>query len=326
MEMLRNITAASAAASNPLLKSLLGPHASEAEYAALAEQAEGVWKMMDELAESDPAAYQDFVRDAAKAAREEVDKGRDPHVEGLVPELVLEAQAQQQQQPAGGPGPQGSASAAPDVARVVAGGQAVARVHIWAANDASGVKPPHTAGGAPVGPQAPAPPRDWSGLVVPVAEYRPATTRPGPLPMHQFHVACHVSGVRLAISGSPPAFRAAFLEAVTQFVEAEYRLQLSRSLLTLHVHRDAVSEVELQELLRRQQEHVQVAAGPGALADDPAADGSALPRGLLDELRSLNTAVPKPQQTQGPAGAAAAAAAGAGGTHKAKKALIEELN
>lgn len=126
MEMLRNITAASSATSNPLLKSMLGPNASEAEYKALAQQAESMWKMMDEMVESDPNAYQNFIRDAANAAQDEAERSRDPHVEGLAPALVLEAQAQQ---------PTGPKGTGPNVTCVVAPGQAVARVHLWAAND-----------------------------------------------------------------------------------------------------------------------------------------------------------------------------------------------
>ncbi|EFJ52479.1 hypothetical protein VOLCADRAFT_115960, partial [Volvox carteri f. nagariensis] len=95
--------------------SILGPNASEGEYRVLAQQAESVWKMMDELAENDPNAYQEFVRDAAKAAQEEVEKSRDPHVEGLAPALVLEAQAQEPTIR------KGTGDRAADVTRVVAG-------------------------------------------------------------------------------------------------------------------------------------------------------------------------------------------------------------
>ncbi|GLI64076.1 hypothetical protein VaNZ11_007243 [Volvox africanus] len=307
MEMLRNITAGSAAAANPLLKSILGPGASEAEYKALAEQAESVWKMMDELAEKDPDAYRDFVQDAANAAREEVEKARDPHVNGLAPALVLEAQAQEP----GGPGPMQPAT---DVSRLVAGGQAVARVHIWSGNGASGVKPPYTAGGLNLGPQGPRS-KDWSGLIVPVAEYRKATTRPGPLPVHNFHVVCNMDAIHMCIAGKVPVFRVVFLEAVSQFVESEYKLQLSRTIRTLQVHRDALGEGELQELRLQQQQHVQERAGLGLRRDDPAGGSdSVLPKGLLDELQSIGKQARKPQGRAGPAPAAG------------EKTLIEELN
>ncbi|GIL72020.1 hypothetical protein Vretimale_531 [Volvox reticuliferus] len=309
MEMLRNITAASAAATNPLLKSILGPDASEAEYKALAEQAESVWNMMDNLAEKDPDAYREFVQDAAKAAREEVEKSRDPHVDGLAPALVLEVQAQEPV----------VAGPATDVTRLVAGGQAVARIHIWAGNNASGVKPPYTAGGLSLGPQGPRS-KDWSGLVVPVAEYRAATTRPGPLPMHNFHVVCHMDAIRMCIAGKSPVFRVVFLEAVSQFVESEYKLQLSRTTRTLQVHRDAVSEEELQELRLQQQQQVQACVGLELQPDRPAGD-SVLPKGLLEELQSLGKPATKPSPVQGSGNPVPAA-----GAQTPRKALIEELN
>ncbi|GIL72022.1 hypothetical protein Vretifemale_2438 [Volvox reticuliferus] len=184
---------------------------------------------------------------------------------------------------------------------------------------ASGVKPPYTAGGLSLGPQGPRS-KDWSGLVVPVAEYRAATTRPGPLPMHNFHVVCHMDAIRMCIAGKSPVFRVVFLEAVSQFVESEYKLQLSRTTRTLQVHRDAVSEEELQELRLQQQQQVQACVGLELQPDRPAGD-SVLPKGLLEELQSLGKPATKPSPVQGSGNPVPAA-----GAQTPRKALIEELN
>ncbi|KXZ47130.1 hypothetical protein GPECTOR_38g368 [Gonium pectorale] len=350
-EMLRGITAGSAAASNPLLRSLLGPSASAADLEAAAKEAEAVWTQLDSLAGSDPDAYRKFVADAAAAARQEAEAARDPHVEHLAPALVLEAEAQAPVAaptgaPAGvGAGPMAAGAAAPVV--VVGGPKAVARVHVWAANDASGVKPPALAGGVPLSPAAaaatPAPGGggggSWSGVSLPIAEYRPATTRPGPVPVHHFHVAVHVSAVRMVVSGRPAAFRAVFLEGVSQYVEAEYRLALSRSVRTLQVHREVPTEEELKALVAADEAALAraaaaAAAGPVAIpaagaADGEAAGDSALPQGLLQQLRTLATpsgpgptGAPK-QPGQQPAGGKGGAGVGA---VKPKKPLIEELD
>ncbi|GFR40221.1 hypothetical protein Agub_g788 [Astrephomene gubernaculifera] len=338
-DMLRGITAGSAAASNPLLRSLLGPGASQTDYLQLAQEAEGLWKMMDEMAESDPQAYQDFITGTAKAAREEAEKGRDQHVEGLVPALVLEVQAQQQQQRGGGGSgsgeqPGGGRQAAVDVTRVVAGGQAVARVHVWAANDASGLTPPSLFGGVPL-LRAPAPPSSWLGLQVPLAEYRPALTQPGQLPLHHFHLACHAATARMALADQPPGFRGALLEALSQFVEASYGLHLSRSLRTLAVHREAVEGEPqlLGELVRRQEEEEErgkererVAAGgrEGVVGGEEEVGGeSELPRGLLEELRTLGTSGARKKEQQQSCGSSAA---GGGEGGKVRKPLIQELD
>lgn len=99
-EMLRGITGGLGglgpnAASNPLLRALLGPAAqnmSEAELKEMMKEADSIWKHMDQLAENDPDAYGKFIQEQAKAAQKEVEASRDPNVEGQAPVLVLEAQ------------------------------------------------------------------------------------------------------------------------------------------------------------------------------------------------------------------------------------------
>lgn len=72
---------------------------------------------------------------------------------------------------------------------------------------------------------------------MPLAQYKPPASSPGPpLPVHHFHLAAHASGVaRVAGGDDSPAFTVAFLEAVSQFVETEYGLVMSRTLRTLQV-------------------------------------------------------------------------------------------
>ncbi len=53
--------------------------------------------------------------------------------------------------------------------------------------------------------------------------------------MHVLHVAAHGSAVRAVVGGTPPAFAAAFVEALSQFVEGEYGLGLSCTVRTLQV-------------------------------------------------------------------------------------------
>ncbi|KAG2435161.1 hypothetical protein HXX76_007245 [Chlamydomonas incerta] len=341
--MLRNITAGSSAAANPLLRSVLGPNASAADYAEVAEYAENMWKMMDEMAEQDPEGYQDFIKTQAQVAKEEAEKARDPHVESLAPALVLEAQAQQPQAAAAAAVAAAAAGGAPaSVANLVAGNKAVARVHVWAATDASGLRPAHFAGGAPLRPGAEAPPGgSWAGLVIPLAEYRPGMTRPGQVLTHHFHVAAHGDAVRAAVADAPPGARGALLEAVSQFAEAEYRLALSRSVRTLQVHRDAMGEREFERLQKQQQERVQRAAAKAAQAagvDDAtstamaaghgsgAAPNPAVPHSLLEELKTLGSSTPKPPAGAAAAGGKEAAAGGAASAKAKKKPLIEELD
>ncbi|KAG2446618.1 hypothetical protein HYH02_008193 [Chlamydomonas schloesseri] len=348
--MLRTITAGSAAAANPLLRSVLGPNASAADYAEVAEYAESMWKMMDEMAEQDPEGYQAFIKEQAQVAKEEAEKARDPHVESLAPALVLEAQALQPQAPsvAAAAAGAGGASAPASVANLVGGSKAVARVHVWAATDASGLHPAHFTSGAPLRPGGDAPPGgSWAGLVVPLAEYRPAMSRPGPVPVHHFHVAAHGDAVRAAVADAPAGARGALLEAVTQFAEAEYRLGLSRSVRTLQVHRDAVGDKEFEKLHQQQQERLRKMAekqaapavgtgdagsgGSAAGAGEPSGLGSspAAPPSLLQELRTLGA--PKPQQSveaaaSGDGKDTSAAGCAAAPAKAKKKPLIEELD
>jgi hypothetical protein len=85
------------------------------------------------------------------------------------------------------------------------------------------------------------------------------------------------------------------------------------------VHRDAVSEAELQELLRQQLEHTKAQADGASLADDTP---TGLPKGLLQELRSMGTSsAAKPQPEPSPPVATPTA-----GSTRPKKALIEELD
>ncbi|PNW86497.1 hypothetical protein CHLRE_02g088950v5 [Chlamydomonas reinhardtii] len=337
--MLRNITAGSSAAANPLLRSVLGPNASAADYAEVAQYAENMWKMMDEMAEQDPEGYQEFIKTQAQVAKEEAEKARDPHVESLAPALVLEAQAQQPQAAAVVAAAAAAGGAPASVANLVGGSKAVARVHVWAATDASGLRPAHFADGAPLRPGAAAPPGgSWSGLVVPLAEYRAAMSRPGQVLVHHFHVAAHGDAVRAAAADAPPGARGALLEAVSQFAEAEYRLVLSRSVRTLQVHRDAVGDKAFEGLHKQQQERLQQAAAKAAQvavagADDAGTTGKAtdagqglgaasnpgVPHSLLEELKVVGMSNPKQ-----PVGAAAAA--GKEAAVAKKKPLIEELD
>ncbi len=99
-DMLRGITGGLGglgpnAASNPLLRALLGPAAqnmNEGELKEMLKEADSIWKHMDQLAENDPDAYGKFIQEQATAAQKEVEASRDPNVEGQAPVLVLEAQ------------------------------------------------------------------------------------------------------------------------------------------------------------------------------------------------------------------------------------------
>ncbi|KAG2501098.1 hypothetical protein HYH03_000916 [Edaphochlamys debaryana] len=334
MDMLRNITAGSAAAQNPLLRGLLGPGASEADYAEIAKQAEAAWKMMDDLAEKDPDGYAQFIQEQAQAAKEEVEQRRDPHVEGLEPALVLEAEAVHRA-PA-----QAVAGAGGPVPLVVSGPKAVARVHVWAAKDASGLTPPTTPRGDPLGPS---PPASLAGLLLPLAEYKPALTAPaGPVPVHVFHVAAHVSAVRAmaAPTAAPTAVVAALLEGLTQFVEARYGLALSRTVRTLQVHRDMLSEAQLKALWAKQQQQQQGVEAKAGQPLEPGAGtgtGGSLSQGLMEQLKTLGTEPPRHAKPPppvvagvgggGPAAVAGRGSVGEGGVKQApKKKLIEELD
>lgn len=237
------------------------------------KQADQFLKMLDEMAENDPAAYSQFLKQQMAAAREEVERTADPSVDGLEPLLVLEAAAL----PAGAAIP----------------GKTTALVHIWAAKDGAGIQtatcssstgsptPPGGAARIPVSEST----TSWEGLSIPVAEYKaPTTSNPQPQAngavTHRLHVLLHHRTARLVALGTPPAFRGLVAEAVCQFVEHKYRLLLSRTQRAFQVARHALTAKELQELAAAQQEQaLQAASSSGG--------SSPLPQALMNDLRGL---------------------------------------
>ncbi len=201
--------------------------------AQLKQQADSLWRMLDEMAESDPQAYTNFISQQAAAAAAAAGGGGQAGALG------------------------GGARAAGAVVTAWQAGKQAVHVHVWPAPPGAArapFQPPacglatletqwHHVCCAAAGQAVPMPrvalgpvtPTTcaWQGLQVPCAKATPpqgwqpdaqlaaaAAASPGP-PAWHLHCAVHPHALHLVGSGAPPAFRALFHEALCQWAEQQ---------------------------------------------------------------------------------------------------------
>lgn len=108
------------------------PELAGADLKSLKQQANTLWKFLDELAVSDPAEYSCFIEKQASAASSEAARTMNVPVRDPQPLLVLELpiESATQQQPSGSATGTSSSKLAG-----IAQSQNLAVVHVWAARD-----------------------------------------------------------------------------------------------------------------------------------------------------------------------------------------------
>mmetsp|Transcript_11938 Transcript_11938/g.25665 ORF Transcript_11938/g.25665 Transcript_11938/m.25665 type:complete len:447 (-) Transcript_11938:176-1516(-) len=295
----------------PGLSSLLGDELKGADMAQLQKQAETLWKFLDDLAESDPEAYKNFLNKQAEGVKKQAASEAPPgatggelmhRTQGSLPALLLVT------------GITGSSIPA----------QSIGVLHIWKAAD--GI--PEATVTSPSGTATPitASTASWQGVQVPLGPSRQplVTTDKAGVTVHSFHLALGPATAQLAVLGTPPVLRMVVAEAACQMVEAKHQVKLGRQGMRLKVAAEM-----LPAEMRSQIEGARVQDALQSAARGTSAEG--LSSGLLSQLSGLSMDPAQRRDTQGTSSSAAAAAAashkarsGPGG--KAKAPLIVDMS
>lgn len=260
----------------PDIGSLLGDEFQGKDMKHLAQNAESLWKFLDDLAENNEDEYKKFIAQQAKAAEE-------AH--------QLEQQLQQQQ------GKKGSESSSMQglvngkepimVVEAQQRGASTSRgvVQIWSSKKAAGVAPA-TINGTCLSATSTPSAADWSGLHIPLLQCQsPLTTQP-PGPGSQavccYFIAVNEDTAALAMRNTPAMLRLLLAAAACQFVEAKNGVELDR--LSWKVKVNAL-QIAAEECAKLEAERRTAAASRAA--EGTTAEG--LPQTLLHQLSKLSS-------------------------------------
>lgn len=248
--------------------------------------ADRLWKMLDNMAESDPEAYKKFIEDQAKAAGVS-DLSKKPAA-AAVPTLLMHC----------------ALVTPPNAKRVL--------ISLW--RDTTGALPAATVRGSE---QISAATSQWQEVDIRFRARQPpfaSSARDG-VGMQVVELHCHPGVLALAAAGTPAVLRAVLAEAALRHVEHVHGLRLDRRTVSFQVAREALPEAELKAA-----EQLMAQAAVKQAADETLPNR--MPSSLLSELSRI--AVPAPLTA--PAAASPVAAPATKASAGPKKPLIQELS